>query len=59
MLEVFTYQTDKELRTPQTDAPGYVAARLQGIAVGDPAVGEGADGTIYADADGFTYTVGA
>jgi catechol 2,3-dioxygenase-like lactoylglutathione lyase family enzyme len=59
VLEVFTYQTEKELRTPQTDAPGYVAARLRGAPVGDPAVGEGADGTIYADPDGFTYTVGA
>jgi hypothetical protein len=36
-----------------------VAARLRGAPVGDPAVGEGADGTIYADPDGFTYTVGA
>ena len=52
-------KTEKALRTPQTDAPGYVAARLRGSAVGDSAVGKGADGTIYADADGFTYTVGA
>ncbi|WP_243061997.1 VOC family protein [Humibacter sp. RRB41] len=57
VLEVFTYQAPKELRAPQTDAPGYVAARLTGAPVGDASVGDGADGTIYADADGFTYTV--
>jgi catechol 2,3-dioxygenase-like lactoylglutathione lyase family enzyme len=57
VLEVFTYQTDKSLRTPQTDAPGYVAARLAGASVGDAVVGQGIDGTVYADADAFTYTV--
>lgn len=59
VLEVFTYQAKKERRAPQIDAPGYVAARLQGSAVGDASVGEGADGVIYADPDGFTYTVSA
>jgi catechol 2,3-dioxygenase-like lactoylglutathione lyase family enzyme len=57
VLEVFTYRVDKTQRTPQTDVTGYVAARLAGQPVGDQAVGHGVDGTIYADTDGFTYTV--
>lgn len=57
VLEVFTYQTEKQGRRPQLEAPGYVAARLQGSAVGDAVVGEAADGVVYADPDGFTYAV--
>ncbi|GAB3394285.1 hypothetical protein GCM10027568_24640 [Humibacter soli] len=57
VLEVFTYETATTVPTPQTDAPGYVAARLAGAATGDVVVGEGTDGAIYADSDGFAYSV--
>ncbi len=57
VLEVFTYDAQTTFRTPQLDVPGYVAARLAGTAAGDAVVGDGLDGPVYADADGFTYTV--
>lgn len=58
VLEVFTYEVSTAERTPQLSAPGYVAARLAGDPIGDPVIGDGPDGPIHADADGFTYTVG-
>ena len=59
VLEVFTYEAGKSSRVPQTEAPGYVAAQLVGESIGDAVAGDSADGTVYADADGFTYTVSA
>jgi len=57
VLEIFTYETEKRSRTPQLDATGYVAARLTGSSPIDEPVGEAADGTVYADVDGFAYTL--
>lgn len=65
VLEVFTYDADTRERTPQLDAPGFVAARLAGTGSGAPGVRVGlpADavtangGTVYADVDGFPYSV--
>jgi len=57
VLEIFTYEAVKHSRTPQLDATGYVAARLAGSSTTDVAVGATADGIVYADVDGFTYTL--
>lgn len=59
VLEIFTYETDKRSREPQLDAPGYLAARLSGPMTDDRVVGNAADGSVYADVDGFTYTLGS
>jgi catechol 2,3-dioxygenase-like lactoylglutathione lyase family enzyme len=59
VLEIFTYDAQKRAREPQLDAAGYVAARLTGASVGDHQVGAAVDGAVYADVDGFTYTVSA
>ena len=57
VLEVFTFEAGTTARNPQIDVPGYVAARLAGGPTDDEVVGEGRDGAIHTDADGFTYTV--
>jgi catechol 2,3-dioxygenase-like lactoylglutathione lyase family enzyme len=57
VLEIFTYETDKRSREPQLGAPGYLAARLSGSATDDRVVGNSSDGSVYADVDGFTYTL--
>lgn len=61
VLEVFTYEAEKESRVPQLDALGFVAANFAASTnVTRPAtfVGEAANGTtVYADADGFPYSV--
>ena len=60
VLEVFTYDADKRGRTPQFDAPGFVCARLtatasveRGVQIDSSTNGRG----VYADADGFLYSV--
>lgn len=57
VLEIFTYQADTRGREPQQGALGYRAARLTGSATDDRVVGDARDGSVYADADGFAYTV--
>lgn len=60
VLEVFTYDADKRGRTPQLDATGFVSARLTAAAPVEHGVrvDTAADGsTVYADADGFAYSV--
>lgn len=64
VLEVFTYAADKESRTPQLDAPGFVAVALapmnsagQPVVVAAAEVGTAPGGRpIRADADGFTFS---
>jgi catechol 2,3-dioxygenase-like lactoylglutathione lyase family enzyme len=56
VLEIFTYKVEKDYRTPQLDAPGFVAARLEGAPSGSE-VGTASDGTtVYVDADGFPFS---
>jgi catechol 2,3-dioxygenase-like lactoylglutathione lyase family enzyme len=61
VFEVFTYGAEKEFRSPQLDALGFVAAELSAA---DPApvaavVGSASDGsTVRADADGFPFILG-
>jgi catechol 2,3-dioxygenase-like lactoylglutathione lyase family enzyme len=60
VLEVFTYEAEKESRTPRLDAPGFLAATLSGPAVvpGATVVGVAPDGrTVHADADGFAFSL--
>lgn len=61
VLEVFTYGVPKTSRTPQLDAPGYVAAVLAGTPAegsGFEEVGSWAGRTVVADKDGLTTVVG-
>lgn len=60
VLEVFTYEAPKTTREPQLDAPGYVAAVLEGSTPSDgfTPVGEHAGRTVRADDDGLTVVLG-
>jgi catechol 2,3-dioxygenase-like lactoylglutathione lyase family enzyme len=55
VLEIFTYQAEKQQREPQLDAPGFSHAVLTGGSV--PAEARPLDGDIVADPDGFTFAV--
>jgi catechol 2,3-dioxygenase-like lactoylglutathione lyase family enzyme len=61
VFEVFTYDAEKDSRSPQLDALGFVAAKLSAA---DPApdsatVGAAPDGsTVRADADGLQFILG-
>ncbi len=60
VLEVFTYDVPKQLRTPQTDAPGFVAAVIDSVMDGSAVlvstVGTAPRGEpVVADSDGFTF----
>jgi catechol 2,3-dioxygenase-like lactoylglutathione lyase family enzyme len=59
VLEVFTYDVDKESRDPQLDVAGFAYAEL----VGDPPdlpAETAPDGTkVYVDSDGFAFAVGS
>lgn len=57
VLEVFTYDADKTVREPQLEAPGYVAAVLEGAQPDGETfreVGSRADRRVLADPDGLT-----
>jgi catechol 2,3-dioxygenase-like lactoylglutathione lyase family enzyme len=60
VLEVFTYGAQKQPRSPQLGAPGFVAAGLEGSArgdvVGEPA-GAARGGAVYSDPDGLAFQV--
>jgi catechol 2,3-dioxygenase-like lactoylglutathione lyase family enzyme len=62
VLEIFTYDAAKRARAPQLDAPGFVAAGLTGSGAATTVgtvVGAAADRrAVYADADGFPFSVG-
>lgn len=56
VLEVFTYDVDKQARAPQPDAPGYGWAELAGDAPeGATPVTTAAGSTVLADPDGFLF----
>jgi catechol 2,3-dioxygenase-like lactoylglutathione lyase family enzyme len=57
VLEVFTYETEKQTRTPQPDAPGFGWAEIAGAAptAGVTSVENAAGAPVLADADGFLF----
>jgi catechol 2,3-dioxygenase-like lactoylglutathione lyase family enzyme len=62
VLEIFSYDVPKQSRTPQLDAPGFVAAVLDAPEGGLPGeateIGATASGeSVVADADGFPFAV--
>jgi catechol 2,3-dioxygenase-like lactoylglutathione lyase family enzyme len=57
VLEVFTYDSDKESRPPRLDTVGFVAAVLTSASQGTP-VGSWNGYGISADTDGFTLAIG-
>lgn len=61
VLEIFTYQADKQPATPQLDAPGFVAAELAdgaGSPDGLTELGKTESGAVVlVDADGFPITL--
>jgi catechol 2,3-dioxygenase-like lactoylglutathione lyase family enzyme len=61
VLEVFTYEAEKESRAPQLDSAGFVAVKLASSTnptLAGTLVGKAVNGTIvYSDIDGFLYSV--
>ena len=57
VLEVFTYETEKQSRAPQPDVPGFGWAEIAGAApaTGVTPVTAAAGTTVLADADGFLF----
>jgi catechol 2,3-dioxygenase-like lactoylglutathione lyase family enzyme len=61
VLEVFTYEVEKEYRLPQLVSPGFVAASLGDAAPPAWATPVGVDASgepVFSDSDGFLFTVG-
>jgi catechol 2,3-dioxygenase-like lactoylglutathione lyase family enzyme len=60
VIEVFTYQTVKQDRRPQLDAPGFSHAHLgPGSIDGLSAFAGGNDTAVFLDPDGFPFTASA
>ncbi len=57
MLEVFTYDAEKQSRAPQPDAPGFGWAEITGPAptTGVSPVASTSGTGVLADADGFLF----
>ncbi|SDT35531.1 Catechol 2,3-dioxygenase [Friedmanniella luteola] len=57
VLEVFTYEAEKQSRTPQPDAPGFAWAEISGAAptTGVTPVTTASGAGVLADADGFLF----
>ncbi len=59
VIEVFTYETEKESRAPQFDAPGFAYAELaDGDLTGLTSLTRVEDTAVYVDSDGFPFSVG-
>ncbi|WP_020075980.1 VOC family protein [Cryocola sp. 340MFSha3.1] len=57
-LEIFTYdKAEKAERSPQLDAPGFVAVAFEGRTAPGTVVGTTGDREVYSGPDGLLYTV--
>ncbi|MEV5967475.1 VOC family protein [Kribbella sp. NPDC051952] len=59
VLEVFTYDVDKESRDPQLDVAGFAYAELVGDPPDLPAETAPNGTKVYVDSDGFAFAVGS